>query len=72
MKQILNHFCKLICLSLLLRVACISLSIPTSPTPRYYPLDALSKDSKKIDISSDVIIGIGPVKVPESLIGHKL
>jgi uncharacterized lipoprotein YmbA len=66
MKQIFNHSCMLICLFLLLS-GCISLSIPTSPTPRYYALDVLSKDSKKIDISSDVIIGIGPVKVPENL-----
>ncbi|MCB9757959.1 MAG: membrane integrity-associated transporter subunit PqiC [Candidatus Omnitrophica bacterium] len=66
MKKILNQSCKLICFSLFLS-GCVSLSIPTSPTPRYYALDAVSMDNKEIDISSDLTIGIGPVEVLENL-----
>jgi len=45
------------------------ISIPNSPTPRFYALSAVSEDqvSQKIDIPSNVIIGVGPVKIPEYL-----
>jgi len=44
---------------------CIAMS--NSPTPRFYALQAMdeSQASEKFTIPSSVIIGIGPVKVPE-------
>jgi len=41
--------------------------IPTTPTPRFYVLGTASENlvSKKINISSDALIGVGPVKIPE-------
>jgi uncharacterized protein len=44
---------------------CISVS--NSPTPRFYMLQAVNEDqvSKKINIAPDVLIGIGPVRIPE-------
>jgi uncharacterized lipoprotein YmbA len=43
------------------------LSIPNSPTPRFYALSAVDENQvgKKIDLPSDAMIGIGPVKIPE-------
>ena len=54
----------LVCLALA-SSGCIS--IPNSPTPRFYALSALdeSQSSKKVNMASGVIIGIGPVKIPE-------
>jgi len=49
---------------------CISLpNSPISPTPRFYMLSAIDKNqvSKKINIAPGVIIGVGPVKLPEYL-----
>ena len=49
---------------------CISLpNSPISPTPRFYMLSATGDHqiSKKIDITSDLLVGIGPVKIPEYL-----
>ena len=48
---------------------CILYPIPNSPTPRFYALSAVNETqvSKKINIAPDVIIGIGPVKIPEYL-----
>ena len=45
------------------------ISIPNSPTPRFYPLLAVDENqvSKKINIAPGVIIGVGPVKIPEYL-----
>src|SRR5450631_3132830 len=45
------------------------ISIPASTTPRFYMLSAINENqvSKKIIIAPDVIIGIGPVKIPEFL-----
>jgi uncharacterized lipoprotein YmbA len=45
------------------------ISIPNSPTPRFYMLQAVYEDqvNKKINIASDVFIGVGPVKIPEYL-----
>ena len=46
---------------------CISVS--NSPTPRFYMLQAgyENQENKKINIASDVFIGVGPVKIPEYL-----
>jgi len=53
-----------VCFVLLLS-GCIS--VANSPTPRFYVLSAVNEKqvSKIINISSDVSIGIGPVKIPE-------
>lgn len=75
MKQLNIKFCLvgvrsigsvLICLALSLS-GCMS--IPTSPTPKFYMLSAINKDqvTKILKISPNVIIGIGPVKIPEYL-----
>jgi uncharacterized lipoprotein YmbA len=67
MKQIGNKSCAVmsgVCLALALS-GCISVS--NSPTPRFYVLQSVyeGQASKKINIASDVLIGIGPVKIPE-------
>ncbi len=67
MKQIKVKSCwgpGVVCLTLVLS-GCISTSI--SPTPRFYMLQAINGDqsSKKIDIAPGMLIGIGPVKIPE-------
>lgn len=67
MKQIGINSCTVmsgVCLALVLS-GCIS--VPNSPTPRFYALQAVDENqvSKKIDIASDVLIGVGPVKIPE-------
>lgn len=57
---------KVLCALLLLVVGgCVS--IPTSPTPRFYSLQAMdvSHEHEKFVIPEGVIIGLGPVKVPE-------
>ena len=57
------------CVALLLG-GCISLpNSPMSPTPRFYMLSAINETqvSKKINITPGVIIGVGPVKIPEFL-----
>lgn len=54
-------------------VACLALvlsgciSVQNSPSPRFYVLQAVSENqvSKKINIVSDVFVGVGPVKIPE-------
>ncbi|MFA5090080.1 MAG: PqiC family protein [Candidatus Omnitrophota bacterium] len=45
------------------------ISVPNSPTPRFYMLQAIDKDQEvgKFKITSGMIIGIGPVKIPEYL-----
>jgi uncharacterized protein len=54
------------CCALLLS-GCISIS--SSPTPRFYKLQAIHEDdvSKKMNMASNVLIGVGPVKIPEYL-----
>jgi uncharacterized lipoprotein YmbA len=70
MKQI--KFClgvSVACLALGLS-GCISLpNSPSSPTSRFYMLSAVNETqaSKKINITPGVIIGVGPVKLPEYL-----
>jgi len=43
------------------------ISIPNSPTPRYYAFVPVHENqvSKKVIIAPGIIIGIGPVKIPE-------
>jgi hypothetical protein len=45
------------------------LSVPDSPNPRFYMLQPQGQDqlTQKFDIPSEVIIGIGPVEIPEYL-----
>ncbi|MCX5698034.1 MAG: PqiC family protein [Candidatus Omnitrophica bacterium] len=67
MKQIGINSCVVmsgVCFVLVLS-GCIS--VPNSPTPRFYVLQAVDGNqvSKKINITSDVFIGVGPVKIPE-------
>ena len=67
MKQIGINSCMVasgVCLALVLS-GCIS--VPNSPTPRFYALQAVDENqvSKKINIASDVLIGVGPVKIPK-------
>ena len=54
----------IISLSLIL-IGCVS--IPNSPTPRFYALSTVDgkNEIKKINTVSDLIIGVGPVKIPE-------
>ena len=44
-------------------------SIPRSPTPRFYLLKAKTDTVllKKYDFPADIVVGIGPVKIPEYL-----
>ena len=69
MKQFIINACKVVsgvCLALILS-GC--LSIKNSPTPRFYVLSAEDGNqiSKKVNIISEVFIGVGPVKIPEYL-----
>ena len=43
------------------------LAVSNSPAPRFYTLRSIdnTKESKKFDITSKVIIGIGPIEIPE-------
>ncbi len=43
------------------------LSIPNSPSPRFYTLRLINnvEESKKFNIDPKVIIGIGPIEIPE-------
>jgi len=45
------------------------ISIPNSPTSRFYMLSIVDENqvSKKIDLASNMVIGVGPVKIPEYL-----
>lgn len=58
-----------VCFALVIN-GCISLpNSPISPTPRFYMLSSINQleVSKKIHITPGVIIGVGPVKIPEYL-----
>jgi len=72
MKGINIRFCLgrgVVCFALVIS-GCISLpNSPISPTPRFYMLSAINQPevSKKIHITPGVIIGVGPVKIPEYL-----
>ena len=57
-------------LFIFLALACSGcLSVANSPTPRFYALQSISAGqiSKKINIAEPIIVGIGPVKIPEYL-----
>ncbi|MFH1889167.1 MAG: PqiC family protein [Candidatus Omnitrophota bacterium] len=45
------------------------MSIPNSPTPRFYTLRPIDKGEAgtKLNIAFDIIIGVGPVRIPEYL-----
>lgn len=45
------------------------LSVQNSPIPRFYVLDAVDGNqvSNKVNIASEVYIGVGPVRIPEYL-----
>lgn len=60
-------FCLLFFFGVSLAGGCIS--IPTTPQPRFYTLEALDRDQpvKTYDIEGKMVICIGPVKVPEFL-----
>jgi len=69
MKRIIINSCKVVsgvCFALILS-GC--LSIKNSPTPRFYVLSTEDENqaSKKVNIISEVFIGVGPVKIPEYL-----
>jgi len=72
MRAINKKFCVRLgagCIALFLS-GCISLpNGQISPTPRFYMLSAMedAQVSKKINIIPAVIIGVGPVKIPEYL-----
>lgn len=67
MKQVgFGYYTGLVCLILALALGgCIAIS--NSPSPRFYALQAVdaSQASEKFNVPASVIIGIGPVKVPE-------
>lgn len=69
MKQIsFGYNTILVCLLLVLASGgCVSVS--NSPTPRFYALQTAdaNKVGEKYNVPSSVIIGIGPVKIPEML-----
>jgi uncharacterized protein len=43
------------------------LSVPNSPSPRFYTLQPMAENqmSKKTNIAAELLIGVGPVKIPE-------
>ena len=64
----LSFFMVFTCVFLVLDLSgCVS--VPNSPTPRFYMLETVNENqsSKKINIASDALIGVGPVKIPEYL-----
>ena len=67
MKQIRINSCAVMGVACLALVLGGCMSVPNSPTPRFYMLQAVYENqvSKKTNIASDVVIGVGPVKIPE-------
>ncbi|MDD5326905.1 MAG: PqiC family protein [Phycisphaerae bacterium] len=67
MKQIRINSCAVMSALFLAMVSNGCLSTSNSPTPRFYMLQAEGENqvSKKTDIASGVVIGIGPVRIPE-------
>lgn len=67
MKQVISGYnIGSVCMILALALGgCIAIS--NSPTPRFYSLQAMDESyaGEKFNIPSSVIIGIGPVKIPE-------
>jgi len=56
------YYCAMGCV-----ILCGCLSIPNSQTPRFYMLDSINENqvNKKFNIVPDIIIGVGPVGIPE-------
>ena len=67
MKQVVIRSCAVMGVACLALVLNGCMSVPNSPTPRFYMLQAVDGNqvSKKTNIASDVVIGVGPVKIPE-------
>ncbi|MFH0935826.1 MAG: PqiC family protein [Candidatus Omnitrophota bacterium] len=70
MREIKLRYCTVIIVCLIFTLTlpgCIS--VPNSPTPRFYTLNAMEEipPGEKFNIPSDMIIGVGPVKIPEYL-----
>jgi len=67
MKQIVINSCAVMGVACLALVLSSCMSVPNSQTPRFYMLQAIDGNqvSKKTNIASDVVIGVGPVKIPE-------
>ncbi|MGD0551308.1 MAG: PqiC family protein [Sedimentisphaerales bacterium] len=67
MKQIVIRSCAVMGVACLALVLSSCMSVPNSPTPRFYMLQAVDGNqvSKKTNIASDVVIGVGPVKIPK-------
>ena len=67
MKQVVIRSCAVMGVACLALVLNGCMSVPNSPTPRFYMLQAVDGNqvSKKTNITSDVVIGVGPVKIPE-------
>ncbi|MDD4894815.1 MAG: PqiC family protein [Candidatus Omnitrophica bacterium] len=61
--------CAVIACAVIVLVSGGCLSVPDSPNPRFYTLEAIGKDQEapKLDIAADTVIGIGPVRIPEYL-----
>ena len=66
MKQVVIRSCAVMGAACLALVLSGCMSVPNSPTPRFYMLQAADENqvSKKTNIASDVVIGVGPVKIP--------
>jgi len=67
MKQIVIHSCMVMSVACLALVLSGCVSVPDSPSSRFYMLQAADGNqvSKKTNIASDAVIGVGPVKIPE-------
>lgn len=65
MKRSIFLYCMVTCYAALALYGCISVS--TSPSPRFYMLSPIDKNqvSQKFDMPPDIIITVGPVKIPE-------
>ncbi len=67
MDQIGIHFCTVLRCACFIFVLSGCISVPNSLPPRFYMLQAISDDQviQKINIVSDALIAVGPVKIPE-------
>ncbi len=67
MKKIGFNFCMIASGLCLVFVISGCIAVQNSPTPRFYLLGAVNEKqvSKTMNIASDVLIGVGPVKIPE-------
>ena len=67
MKKNRDNVCAVISCVCLVLVLSGCISVQKSPIPRFYVLNDIHENqvSKKIDIASNVLIGVGPIKIPE-------